>query len=139
MELIKMEYKKSYKGLWIWIVVFCAAYFLCIFLPPMRTQLLTAILDNVMSIAIFALTLIIYLTENVYWYTGIEYKVALNAGSERRKAYALIYVKRFGIYAAAFLVYTLISILVGIPYGIDILVATLGLIVTAVSTVNLKL
>lgn len=134
-----MEYKKSYLGFWLWILGFCSAYFLCAFLPNMRTQLLVAILDNIMTISTFILTLIIFLSENIYWYNGTEYEEALAAGSERRKTFALAHMKCFGGFAAGFFVYSLLSILLGIPYGVDIAVVTIGLVITAIRTIKIKL
>lgn len=134
-----MEYKKSYLGFWLWMLGFCALYFMCIFLPEMKIQVLIAILDNIMTIGCFVLTLIIYLNEKIYWYNGTDYEVALNAGSERRKAFALAHMKCFGGFAGIFLVYSVISILIGIPYGIDIVVVTVGIVVTALSTIRIKL
>lgn len=134
-----MEYKKSYLGIWFWIFGMCAAYFGCFFLPKMDIQITIAILDNVMTISIFALSLIIYLLETVYWYNGIEYEEALKAGTDRRKKCALEHMKRFGGFALIFLVYSVLSILIGIPYGVDIAVVTIGLIVTAITTIKINL
>lgn len=134
-----MEYKKSYFGLWMWLLGFCGLYFLCCFLPELKTKLMMSILDNIMTISLFILTLIIYITEKIYWYNSTDYETALNAGSERRKAFAMAHMKRFGGFAALYLVYSIISILTGIPYGIDITVAIIGTIVAAVSTIPIKL
>ena len=134
-----MEYKKSYFGFWMWLIGFCGLYTLCCFLPKLEIRLLIAILDNIMSIGIFILTLIIYITEKIYWYNSTDYETALNAGSERRKAFAMAHMKRFGGFAALYLVYSIISILTGIPYGIDITVAVIGTIVAALSTISIKL
>ena len=94
---------------------------------------------NIVVISIFVLSLIIYLTENVYWYNGVEFSEALEAGTEKRKAYALSHMKRFGGFTGIFIVYSCISILIGIPKGIDIIIAVVGLITTAISTIHIKL
>lgn len=47
--------------------------------------------------------------------------------------------KRFGYFALAFLIYSIISIMIGIPYGIDITVAVVGIVAVAISTIKIKL
>lgn len=134
-----MEYKKSYLGFWLWLLAMCALSFMCAFLPEMDEQIMIAIIDNIMTSSCFVLTVIVYLTENIYWYNGTSYEDALNAGKERRKKFALAHMKRFGIFAGVFLLYSVISILLGIPYGVDIVVVVAGLVITAISTVKIKL
>ncbi|MCI5502305.1 MAG: hypothetical protein MR409_10420 [Lachnospiraceae bacterium] len=56
-----------------------------------------------------------------------------------RKSFALEHMKRFGYFAFCYLIYSIISIIIGIPYGIDIAVAGMGIVVAAVSTVTIKL
>ena len=133
------EYKKSYKGFVLWLIGFCIAYFPCIFLPDTTVQILVAVLDNIMTVGCFVLTFIIYKTEYVYWYNGTSYEEAKAAGSERRKQFALEHMKRFGYFALAFLIYSIISIIIGVPYGIDITVAVVGIVAVAISTIKIKL
>jgi hypothetical protein len=134
-----MEYKKSYLGLILWIIGMLVVFFGSSFLPDMGMQIRIAIADNIMTISVFILTVIIYFTENVYWYNGTSYEEGLLAGSDRRKAFALAHMIRFGILAGAFLLYSFVSIVLGIPYGVDIAVATIGIIVAAFSTMKIKL
>ena len=47
--------------------------------------------------------------------------------------------KRFGYYALAYLIYSFVSVWIGVPYGIDITVATIGIVGVAISTINIKL
>lgn len=136
------EYKKSYKGFVVWLVLFCLSLVGIIFLPHDvhdNTQLSLAICDNLMTIWCFLLTFIIYCTDSVYWYNGTSFEEAKQAGSERRKKFAFAHMKRFGLFAAGFLVYSIVSIFIGIPYGIDIAVAVIGIITTAISTCSIKL
>lgn len=56
-----------------------------------------------------------------------------------RKSFALEHMKRFGYFAFCYLIYSIISIIIGIPYGIDIAVAGVGIVIAAVSTVTIKL
>ena len=70
---------------------------------------------------------------------GISYEEAKEAGSERRKKFALVHMKRFGYFALAFFLYNVVSVLVGVPYGVDITIACVGLIIVAFSTMKIKL
>ena len=133
------KYKKSYWGFVLWLIGFCVACFACVFLPKTSTQILIAVIDNIMIIGCFILTFIIYKTEYVYWYNGTCYEEAKEAGTERRKKFALLHMKRFGYFALAFLIYSIVSVWIGLPYGIDIAVATIGIVGVAISTINIKL
>lgn len=133
------EYKKSYVGFWIWMLVWCVVFFAICFLPIHNTQILIALCDNIMTMGCFVLTLIVYLSESVYWYNGTSFEEAKNAGRVRRKRFALEHMKRFGIFAALFLLYSIVSILLKLPYGLDITVVTVGIVVVALSTIPIKL
>ena len=61
-----------------------------VLLPKMDSHLQIVIYMNIVVISIFVLSLIIYLTENVYWYNGVEFSEALEAGTEKRKAIAVV-------------------------------------------------
>ena len=132
-------YKKSYTGFVIWLIGFCVFTVGACFLPNLSTQLTLAVVDNACTIGIFILTFLIYQTEYVYWYNGTSYEEAKAAGSERRKAFALAHMKRFAYFALAFLVYTVMSLMLGIPYGFDIGIACVGILIVALSTLKIKL
>ena len=132
-------YKKSYTGFVIWLIGFCVLTVGACFLPNLNTQLTLAVVDNACTIGIFILTFLIYQTEYVYWYNGTSYEDAKAAGSERRKAFALAHMKRFGYFALAFLAYTVVSLMLGIPYGFDIVIACVGILIAALSTLKIKL
>ncbi len=134
-----MELKKSYRGFAIWLVIFCLLSVGICFLPEMETQYMIAIVDNFLFISVVVLTLIIYKADRVYWYTGVSYEQAAAVSKERRMEYGKMHLKRFGIAAVLFLVYSIISILVGIPYGVDITVALVLIVGVALSTIRLKL
>lgn len=134
------EYKKSYLGLWLWVIGFCAASFSVLFFPEgTNNHLLIFVITNVISIGIFILLLMIYLLESVYWINGTTFEAAEKAGSERRKEFAMLHVKPFAFFAAAYLVYSTVSLLVNFPFGIDIAINCIGIIVAAFSTLKYKL
>lgn len=131
--------KKSYKGFWLWMLIFLVTMFGSALLPIEDTAVITRITTNICVLNVVLLAFIIYKTECVYWYNGTEYKDAVEAGTERRKAFAWSHLKRFGIFAVVFLVYSLVSYFLKIPYGIDVAVATIGMCVTAICTIRIKL
>ena len=134
-----MELKKSYKGFLIWMLIFVVTMFGCAFLPIESGAVLTRIVMNVCVLNIVLLAFIIYKTEYVYWYNGTEYEQAIEAGSERRKEFAWKHLKRFGMFAAIFLVFSVVAQLLQIPYGVDVTVASVGMVGTAISTIGIKL
>lgn len=138
-ELFMEVYKKSYTGFVVWFIGFCVVVVGACFLPNLGTQLTLAVVDNASTIGIFILTLLIYQTESVYWYNGTSYEDAKAVGSERRKAFALAHMKRFGYLALIFLAYSVVSLMVGIPYGFDVAIACAGILIVALSTIKLKL
>lgn len=133
------EYKKSYKLFILWIIAMIITSFLPAFLYEMKLQIMLAIVDNILTIDIFLLTLIIYLTESIYWYNGTTFEQARDAGSERRKAFAAAHMKRFGIFALAFLIYSIISIFIGLPSALDVVICVIGIVAVALSTIKIKL
>ena len=134
-----MELKKSYKGFLLWMLVFVVTMFGCSLLPIENGAILTRMVMNVCVLNIVLLAFIIYKTEYVYWYNGTEYEQAVEAGSERRKEFAWKHLMRFGIFALIYLAISMVAQLVDIPYGVDIAVATVGLVITAFSTNGIQL
>ena len=134
------EYPKSYKGLIVWLVVFMASIFLIPAIPvELSTEAYALIIDNLMTVFIAILTYMIYRNEKIYWYNGIEYETAKKASSGQRKKYAWRHFKRFAVFAAANLIYSLVAYITPIPYGFSIFVSTVGLCAVAFSTINIKI
>lgn len=134
-----MELKKSYKGFVFWMIGFVVAMFSGVILPIEDDALLMRVTLNICVMAIVLLSFIIYKTEYVYWYTGTEYEEAVEAGSERRKLYGLRHFKRFAVFGIIFLVYTVVAQLLSVHMAVDAIVATLGLVGVAISTIGIKL
>jgi len=134
-----MELKKTYKGFIIWLICFLVCCFGGAFLGIDDAALLTRIIMNVMTLSMAVLTYMIYRNGYVYWYTGITYEEAAKASPERRKEYARKHWKIFGIFAAVYLVFSVLMYLLQVGFWVDILVCTLGLVVVAVRTMWFKL
>ena len=133
------EYKKSYIGLVLWLVFFIAAMTGAALLPINDKGIAIRFTINLCTTSVALLSLIIYLTGYVYWYNGTDYATAKEAGNERRKAFAKKHFVRFGIFAAVCIVFSIVGQLVNMNYGIDVTVASIGMIATAISTIGVKL
>lgn len=131
--------KKSYKGFFLWMVIFLITMVGSVLLPIEDIALLTRIEVNVCILNVALLAYIIYKTECVYWYNGTEFQDAVEAGSERRKAFAWKHLKTFGGFAIVFLVFSIVAHIFKIPYGTDIVVGMVGMCVSAIRTISIKL
>ena len=134
-----MELKKSYRGFAIWMIGYMVLLLGLSFLPTEDGALVVRLLMNMTAIAMAILTYIIYRTEQVYWYSGLSYEEAVQAGSERRKEYARKHFVRFANFAGMYLAYTLVSYLLNWHFGVDIAVAGVGIVAAALSTICIKL
>lgn len=134
-----MELKKSYKGFVIWMIGFVVCCFGSVFLDIDNVGLITRIVLNVCSIGMAIMTYMIYKNGYVYWYTGVTYEEAAAVSEERRKEYARKHLKVFGIFAIVYLVFSLVMQLLQVSFWVDLVVGTLGLIVTSVRTMWFKL
>ena len=136
-----MEYKKSYKGFVYWLL----GYLLLCFGPilflgeGMDGGLYTRYLMIVTALDMAVLAWIILKKEAVYWYNGVEFEEAAKAGSERRKAFAQKHFLLFSRFAAAYLVFSMLMMVLHVSFWVDFAVATVGLIAAAISTVRFKL
>ena len=117
-----MELKKTYKGFVIWMLGFVIATFGVAFLPIEDGILLGRIVGNLCCMGTAILAYIIFKTECVYWYNGTEYEEAVKAGSERRREFAWKHFRRFGLFALAFLIFSVLAHLLQFPFRIDIAV-----------------
>ena len=133
------DYKKSYKGFVIWLLLFIVAFFSTVFIPSKNDNLLTLVTGNIMTVGVAVLAGIICLNEKIYWYNGIDYEDAAKATSEQRRAYAFKHFKKFGSFAAVYFLYSVVSYIVNLSMLVNIMVAGFGIVVVAFSTINIKL
>ncbi|MDO5382235.1 MAG: hypothetical protein Q4F06_05920 [Eubacteriales bacterium] len=130
--------KKSRLWIIVWSILLCVVATGICFLP-LAADVMMRVELNICSLAFSLLVLVIYLTGNVYWYTGISYEDAMAAGIERSRLYALKHLIRFGGFALAFLLYSVVAAILHINYWIDFIIFTVGIIVIAFSTMKIKL
>ena len=135
-----MEYRKSYRGLALWLAAYTAALFSPLLLPKgTDADLQMRLVFNLTSAGIVGLMWIILRTESVYWINGTTFEQARDAGSERRRAFAAAHLKVFARFAVGYAVFSAVTQLTGVHFAVDIAVFTIGLIVAAISTVRFKL
>ena len=134
-----MELKKGYGGFTLWMAVYTLLLLSISALPVEDEALMTRAVVVLTALAMVALAFIIWRTERVYWYSGLTYEDALEAGSERRKAFALRHLKVFGAFSAGIVACTALMHLLGAPVWIDIAAATAGLCGAAVWTMPIEL
>ena len=136
---MEKEYQKSWKGFVIWLVVFVAALAGVMLLPLEDGALVSRLILLLMLWWIQALTVQIFLTEQVYWYNGVEFEDAKAAGSERRRAYAWAHVKRCGWATLLGTAVTLLAQLLRWPVWLDMIAVFVLLMAAAFSTIRFKL
>ncbi len=134
-----VEYKKSYSGLVLIIALYAVLMLGVVFIPNISARFANILILNGTNLWIAFLSWVIYKTERIYWLTGIDYNKALNVPSQSRKEYALKHFQRFGLFMAAFVVYSIISCVSGMSVMWDITIEMVGIIGVAVSTIGIKL
>ena len=135
-----MEYKESYKGLVIFFIGFVLvlagmAYLSALFFY----QHIVRVSISVVSIAMTLLSMIVCKTQNIYWYNGIEYEDAVEAGEKRRKSYARAHHRMFGMFTTMQLVFSLVMGICAITQWVDFAVSAVGLCMVAIGTLKIKL
>ncbi|MBQ6803303.1 MAG: hypothetical protein IJP04_01475 [Clostridia bacterium] len=133
-----MEYKKSYWGLCCWLIAFLAVCF-AVLLLPVPGMAMMRITINLCSVGMAILAWMVYINGYVYWYNGVSFEEARDAGEERRKQYAFKHVRVFGIFAVCGLLFSALMQLLHISEWVDFVVLTIGLIAAAISTIRFKL
>ena len=134
-----MKYKKSYKGLIIYFIVFFAILILVGVLSVWKDFVPELVIANTMTVGVSGLMYVIYKTENIYWINGLEYEKALLAGSERRKKFALQHLKRMGAATIFGLVLSGVSFIFGWNLWITYIVVIIIFVGVTISTINIEL
>lgn len=134
------EYRKSYKPLIVWMLVF--PFFMIIsgsrvFNADSKTSVLAMMISMVISL--YILMLIIYKGEYVYWINGgPSFEQAKAAGSERRKEYARAHLNIFYIMMLLSFLYGAVSFLLRLSIWLDIFVILMLVVVAAFKTIPIK-
>ena len=75
----------------------------------------------------------------MYWINGVSFEQARDAGSERRRAFAMAHLKPFAVVALGYAAFTMVMHLCGVHFWIDIAVFCIALTGAAFSTIKIKL
>lgn len=130
--------KKTYWGFAAWLIGYTLVL-LALALVPMGAEGYVRVLCAETALAMVLLTYIVCRTEYVYWYNGVSFEEAVQAGQERRRAYAMAHLKRFAVGGAAYLLYGAIAWALGLPWWLDLLACLAAEVGAAVSTIPIKL
>ncbi len=122
-----MDKKKSYKGLFIWLLCYLLLMVLIIFLPIENAAILTRLMFLMTNAMIVILMYIIYRTGNIYWFTTFSYEDVQKYDEQTKKNYAkkvyILFLKYFVVY----LLFTILMQILSLPYWIDIVVFCVSL------------
>ena len=140
-----VEYKKSYSGLVLIIALYAVLMLGVVFIPNISARFANVLILNGTNLWIAFLrsckpdpTKRVGLLQGLE-NSGIDYNKALNVPSQSRKEYALKHFQRFGLFTAAFIVYSIISCVSGMSVWWDINIEMVGIIGVAFSTIGIKL
>ena len=133
-----MNLKKSYKSLFLIVLIFIVGG-VGIVLLPVNESMMVRIIFNYMDLFCVILLNVVYKTERVYWITGITYEEALEAGSERRKRYAKCHLRDFGFFSIGYLILSVLLHLFHITFYVDIGIYLVGICAICVGPIRYKL
>lgn len=140
-----MDYEKpTYRMFVVWLAAFfavtggVAALFLR-FAPDAPDGAVIKVLLLAMLAMLDLLCYYIYRTGRVYWFTGLTYKQAAQAGGERRRAYARAHLRRFLCASAVFAAYCAAGFALRTGVLPDTLVFLALLLGAVFSTMRIKL
>lgn len=145
----QQSYKKTYKPLILWMILFIAV---CTLIPMLINQIFEQLFQITwgegaevrvilmfMVISIDGLMWMIYAGEYVYWINGgPSFEEAKAAGSGKRKAYAGAHLRVFLKMTLVCCVYIVISSFFRLPMLIDIVVIASAIVAAAIKTIPIR-
>ena len=137
---METEYRKSYKGLVLWLVGYTALSLAPTLLPEGTDPgIEIRLVLSLTAAAVAGLMAIIWKTESVYCINGTSFEQARDAGSDRRREFAAAHLRVFGRFALGYVVFSAIMQWRGVTWGVDLAVFCVGLIGAAIGTLKVKL
>lgn len=135
------EYKKSYTGFVIILLLYLIAAFLPIFIPVIqdRPGAVTAWMCFATAVFVFALIFYIYKSEKLYLFSGVTYEQAARLSSEQRRNYAYLHVKKFLPATVILIAYSVLAFIAKLPDALSIVILCLVLVAAAFSTMKIKI
>lgn len=140
-----MDYEKpTYRMFVVWLAAFFAvtggvAAFFVRLAPGVSDGVVTKVLLLAVMAMLDLLLYYIYRTGRVYWFTGLTYKQAAEAGGDRRRAYARAHLRRFLLASAVFVAYCAAGFALRTGVLLDTIVFLVLLLVAVFSTMRIKL
>ena len=132
-----MKEKPTYKGFLLWLV-----FFLVSFMPAIQLKdrdLAGRLFFGIGLIDLIILMTMMYCTERIYWFSGISFEQARQAGSQQEKNYALRILKRFMYLLGIFLIYAFIGHIWHFHNLFDMVIIIFGMIITCFSIFKIQL
>lgn len=135
------EYKKSYTGFVIILLLYLIAAFLPIFIPVIhdRPGAVTAWMCFATAVFVFALIFYIYKSEKLYLFSGVTYEQAAKLSSEQRRNYAYLTLKKFLPATVILIAYSVLAFIAKLPDALSIVILCLVLVAAAFSTMKIKI
>ncbi|MBR5896119.1 MAG: hypothetical protein IKZ39_00705 [Lachnospiraceae bacterium] len=135
------EYKKSYLGFVIILLLYLAVAFAPIFIPAIndRPGAGTAWMCFATALFVFAVIYYIYRSGKIYIFSGISYEDALKISPEKRRNYAYLHVKKFLPCTVILIAYSLLAYIAKLPDALSVVLMVVVLVATALSTNKIKL
>ena len=135
------EYKKSYTGFLIILLLYLIAAFLPIFIPVIhdRPGAVTAWMCFATAVFVFVMIFYIYKSEKLYLFSGVTYEQAARLSSEQRRNYAYLTLKKFLPATVILIAYSVLAFIAKLPDALSIVILCLVLVAAAFSTMKIKM
>lgn len=135
------EYKKSYTGFLIILLLYLIAAFLPIFIPVIhdRPGAVTAWMCFATAVFVFVMIFYIYKSEKLYLFSGVTFEQAAKLSSEQRRNYAYLTLKKFLPATVILIAYSVLAFIAKLPDALSIVIMCLVLVAAAFSTMKIKM
>jgi hypothetical protein len=135
------EYKKSYTGFLIILLLYLIAAFFPIFIPAIhdRPGAVTAWMCFATAVFVFITVFYIYKSEKLYLFSGVTYEQAAKLSPEQRRNYAYLHVKKFLPATVILIAYSVLAYIAKLPDAVNIVVLCFVLVAAAFSTMKIKM
>ena len=135
------EYKKSYTGFLIILLLYLIAAFLPVFIPAIhdRPGAVTAWMCFATAVFVFVMIFYIYKSEKLYLFSGVTYEQAAKLSPEQRRNYAYLHVKKFLPATVILIAYSVLAYIAKLPDALSIVILCIVLVAAAFSTMKIKM
>lgn len=140
----KKNFEKSYKLLIVWFIslfIFTGIFNALLVKIDLNhnSKVTTLFLLSFINLFLISLFLMIYKTERVYYINYITYKEAKEATKEERRTFAYKHLRVFCIATIVFIIYSVTSLILQFPTGVDVGMFLVIIIISAIRTAPFRL